>query len=298
MREAAAAWDSSLYTLLFATLSNNFQHCLDSLHLDTSPPGAAASSVVNTKCSRKPCLPSDLHQQYWYPEAQHLLCYNSISFDTFWTLHYDVCCFVHRHERMQEAPIHVAMRMYMPSRDLILASALVHHTDATDESCHTCWPKGGSSILATLLPKEPTISLQYSAVLTMVHTTGMSSSGILICQSVVPAEAVAFTDPEAVLGKRPISLPAYALSTLCRPAQLSVQCVMVLHEILRACLQKADTEVHTYTYFHAEKTMLACLQGGGFQGAEAVGRAASCLIFYRHMLRAASAERDTFLCNV
>lgn len=50
----------------------------------------------------------------------------------------------------------------------------------------------------------------------MVQTTGMSSSGILICQSVVPAEAVALTDPEAVLGKRPISLPAYALSTLCR----------------------------------------------------------------------------------
>ena len=65
------------------------------------------------------------------------------------------------------------------------------------------------------------MSLQYSAVLTMVHTTGMSSSGILICQSVVPAEAVAFTDPEAVLGKRPISLPAYALSTLCRHEQLS-----------------------------------------------------------------------------
>jgi len=61
--------------------------------------------------------------------------------------------------------------------------------------------------LATLLPKEPTISLQYSAVLTMVHTTGMSSSAILICHSLVPAEAVALTEPEAVLGSRAISLP-------------------------------------------------------------------------------------------
>lgn len=60
------------------------------------------------------------------------------------------------------------------------------------------------------------MSLQYSAVLTMVHTTGMSSSGILICQSTVPAEAVALTEPEAVLGRRAMSLPAYALTTLCR----------------------------------------------------------------------------------
>lgn len=51
------------------------------------------------------------------------------------------------------------------------------------------------------------MSLQYSAVLTMVHTTGMSSSPILICHSLVPAEAVAFTEPEAVLGSRAISLP-------------------------------------------------------------------------------------------
>ena len=70
--------------------------------------------------------------------------------------------------------------------------------------------------MATLLPRDPTMSLQYSAVLTMVQTMGMSSSGILICHSVVPAAAVAVTEPDAVLGSLPVSLLAYARSTLCK----------------------------------------------------------------------------------
>ena len=72
----------------------------------------------------------------------------------------------------------------------------------------TCWPKGGSSILAMLRPKAPTTSPQYSAVAMMVQMTGTSSSTSLTCQSVDPAVAVPVVRPMLVLGSRPTSLPA------------------------------------------------------------------------------------------